>query len=294
MPNVLAHVGAQGATSRLLGGSIDGRWILLGCLLPDLPWIALRAARVCRLPVDPYDLRLYAIVQSSLLVSLILCAALAVISAAPRRVFLLLSVNTLLHLLLDASEVKLANGVHLLAPWSWRLTSWRLYWPEDWPSLLLTAAGTAVVVWIWKRPGTHIGLDLRGARVAAASALTLVYLLLPTLLLHEAESADTHFVRTLRQRGERTGRPVELDRVVYEDGRLGTFAFEDLAVIGIDLDGRHRVSLRGRFVDSGTVAVEAFHVHWPLFRDGASYLGLAAIVLVWARPGRRSRSIEHG
>lgn len=289
MPNVLAHIGAQGALSRGLSGSLDGRWILLGCLLPDLPWIAVRGTRIFHLSLDPYDLRLFAIVQSSLLVTLVLCAALALVSAAPRRIFLLLSINTLLHLLLDASETKLANGVHLLAPWTWELTSWRLYWPESVPSLLLTVAGIGVLVWIWKKPGARIGLVLRGPQVATSAVLLLLYLLLPLLLMRQVESADNHFVRTLRQRSERVGRAVELDRVLYEDGRVGTFAFENLAVTGVDIEGRRRVSLRGRFVDTSTVAVEELHLHWPFFRDGASYLGLGAISLAWLclRPRRQ-------
>jgi hypothetical protein len=92
-------------------------------VIPDVPWILQRivSAGFTASVVDPYDLRLYTIVQSSLIACLVLSLALSLLSSAPRRVFMLLAFNSFVHLLLDAMETKWANGVNLFAPFSWQL-----------------------------------------------------------------------------------------------------------------------------------------------------------------------------
>ena len=43
MPNTLVHFAAQGGASHALWRRLDPRFVYLGCLLPDLPWILRRA-----------------------------------------------------------------------------------------------------------------------------------------------------------------------------------------------------------------------------------------------------------
>ena len=57
MPNTLVHFGAQGAASHALRRRLDPRFVHLGCLLPDLPWILRRAIVGLGLPADVFDLR---------------------------------------------------------------------------------------------------------------------------------------------------------------------------------------------------------------------------------------------
>ena len=83
---------------------------------------------------------------ASLAITLLLAAAIAALTAAPRRVFAWLGLNALLHLLLDATEIKFGNGVHLLAPFSWRMTSFDLVAGESPLYLALTLAGVALVL----------------------------------------------------------------------------------------------------------------------------------------------------
>ena len=45
MPNTLAHLGVQALVTRTLLPRAELRWIALGCVIPDLPWIAQRALR---------------------------------------------------------------------------------------------------------------------------------------------------------------------------------------------------------------------------------------------------------
>nr|MBS0019700.1 hypothetical protein [Gammaproteobacteria bacterium] len=121
MPNTIAHFGLQGAASRLLFGTVDPRWIMVGCVIPDAPWIAQRVVHAAAPGFDPYSLRLYFVAQASLLSSLVLCAACAVLTRTPRVLFFLLGFNVLAHLLLDACQTKWGNGVAIAAPISWSL-----------------------------------------------------------------------------------------------------------------------------------------------------------------------------
>jgi hypothetical protein len=116
VPNTLVHFAVQGAASRGLWQRLDPRWIYLGCLLPDVPWILRRLVVGFGLPVDAFDLRLYTMGLASLAGTLLLCAAVALLTAAPRLVLAVLGTGALLHLLLDATELKFGNGVHLVAP----------------------------------------------------------------------------------------------------------------------------------------------------------------------------------
>jgi hypothetical protein len=262
---------------------VDPRWILLGCVVPDLPWIANRALLYAFPRIDAHELRLYVIVQASLLCCLLLCAALAALAERWRPVFLVLSANALLHLLLDAVQTKWGNGVHLLAPWSWQPWNLELFWPESVPTYALTALGLGFGLWVlrfsYRHPITVVWPSRR--RVAAALALLIAYLALPALLRQGPEAADSHSVRTLDQRGDRAGRRVAFDRAWLrrlDDGRaLIGRGDDEIAVRGRLPDRSARISARGRFLDPDTLLVEEFHEHvgWP--RDLASYVGLGFI-----------------
>lgn len=102
MPNTLVHLGIQGIATRLMIREADYKWIFTGAILPDIPWILKRAVTTIVPGVDPIDLRLYAIAQSSLAGCLFLAGALAIFSRRPWRVFFILVLNSLIHLLLDA------------------------------------------------------------------------------------------------------------------------------------------------------------------------------------------------
>ena len=69
MPNTLAHLGIGGATTRAVITKADLKWVYLSCVIPDMPWILQRTAHIFFPQVSPYDLRLYVIVQSTLLFS---------------------------------------------------------------------------------------------------------------------------------------------------------------------------------------------------------------------------------
>lgn len=115
MPNTLAHIGIQGIATRSIIKDADYKWILIGCIIPDVPWILQRIVSVV-FNVDLYALRLYATVQSSFFFCIILSLVLATFSKQYWRVFIILSTNSFFHLILDSLQTKWANGVHLFAP----------------------------------------------------------------------------------------------------------------------------------------------------------------------------------
>ena len=287
MPNTLVHFAAQGAPSRALW-RVDPRWVYLGCLLPDLPWILRRAVVAFSLPVDTFDLRLYTMAQASLAGTLLLCTALAFLTAAPRLVALVLGANALLHLLLDATEVKWGNGVHLLAPFSWRMTSFDLLAGESAVYLVLTIAGGLLLVWeIVARRRKTLGLDLRPRRLAAAGALLATYFFAPLPFLGAILASDSYSVKTLREVEARPGRTVGLDRTAFvatpAGGRIRLWTGELVRATGSLPAHDATVSLYGTFLAPDVLRVDRLVEHRH-DRDWPSYLALVLLVLLWTRP----------
>lgn len=289
MPNTLAHVGVQVAISRALWRDAELRWISLGCVIPDLPWIAQRAITTLLPQIDPYEMRFYAVAQASLAVSLVACAGFALLSRRPRHVFLLLSVNAVLHLLLDALQTKWANGVHLFAPFSWTIWNAGWFWPESPWTWILTALGLGAFAWLWReRPPVQVAPApaIRRQRVLAVVTLGVVYMAAPLVLRAGPEEADSHFARTLRDREVRAGRAVEFDReglVVTDAGTfVRTLSGERIALVGAPVSGQP-ISIRGVFAARDQVRVSDWHDHssWP--RSAASYFGLALTLACWVR-----------
>lgn len=288
MPNTLAHIGIQTLAARagLRGGlePTDLKWIWLACIIPDLPWILQRALRAAAPELSPHDARLYAIAQSALFLCVVLSAIFACFSNRPWRVLGVLSFGAAVHLLLDAVQTKWANGVHLFAPLSWDLVNFGLFWPEDWPTLALTAAGALYALYAFARHPKDAG-DLRWPPVrgiAAAVILIAFYLTAPLAFMDAVERSGSHHVATLRAEEQRPGREIGFDRARVADGGIAVWTGERLALTGAQTPETGAVSIIGRFAPDGSVEVTALHPHPAGLRDGASYLGLFLVALWWA------------
>jgi hypothetical protein len=284
MPNTLVHIGVNGLTSRSLIGNADLKWIYIGCIIPDIPWILLRIVK--EIPgVNLYDLRLYSIIQASLLFSLVLSAAISFFSKSYRKTFLILSLGSLIHLLSDAFEIKWANGVHLFATFNWSLLNYGIVWPESLLIDSLTLFGLIYFFWNWKNAAASPPeLSFRNPKYNLLSVLLLlIYFALPFTLLNYPRSADNHYIKTLSTVNNRTGSYLELDRRHYDSERktINTFANEDLNAEGINLDHSVAVSIKAKFINNKTVQVIEYHEHNTVFRDGASYLAFMLIAIVW-------------
>jgi hypothetical protein len=287
VPNTLAHIGVQGVLNQAVKPEIDPKLVCLGCLLPDIPWIFQRVLLGILPGSDPYTIRLYCIAQASLFVTLVLCGALAFLSKTPRTVFLILGVNVLLHLVLDALQTKWANGVHLFAPLSWDLWNVGLFWPESLPTYIMTGGGLLYIGWQWQK-GISQPLPISPwspIKMTASASLLILYFALPIILIEGPRKANNHFVRTLEETEARPGRPLELDRPSYvktpTGDMIGLFNGEEISTTKEILDHSATVSIRGRFVTPTQLDVLEFHEHSTWFRDTGSYLGILLLLGMW-------------
>lgn len=304
MPNTLAHFGVQGLITRSAIPGADLKWIYLACVLPDVPWIILRIVRLAAPGSWFIDLQLYGIVQSTLLFCCLLSGALAVWSSRPGRTFGVLALGSALHLLIDATQTKLANGVLLFAPISWELLNFGLYWPEEAPTLVLTVFGLAfVLLMLWKVPIHYKDLRIPPTRHFAVGAFCLIlYFIAPPFLFYGPQAADNHSIRTLRDVEARSGKAFEVDRrplMVLENKKiLIPFTGEELVVSGYMGDASGIVSAKGVFLDPSTVRLDYVQLHAGRLRDLPSYLGIGLLSMIWlwaiyARLRPRDRGNAH-
>ncbi|MFA3920754.1 hypothetical protein [Ruegeria hyattellae] len=286
MPATLGHIGIQYLATKACLPKADVKWILAGCVVPDVPWILQRAA-IGVTGASSVELRLYLIAQSTLLVTVILCACLALFSRTFWSAFAVLAIGAVLHLGLDAMQTKWANGVVLLAPLRWDLSNFGLFWPEDWSTHALYALSVAVGIWIWiKEPRSGKDLLLPGGwRAAAAALLLLAYAGLPVFMKDGARAADLHFAATLQDVENRAGKPIEFDRSrldIRPDGaRLHVWTGEEFRLSAPSPLRGDVASIRGRFETSTTIRVAEVHIHPSGIRNIASYIALLMIILWW-------------
>ncbi|MDK9708960.1 MAG: hypothetical protein OEL83_18100 [Desulforhopalus sp.] len=276
MPNTLCHIGIQAPLSGLLLRRDQLIWVIIACIIPDLPWIVLK----CLIPLeifDPYDLRLYCTAQASLFFCLFGSAALACYTAQSGRIFMILGSNCLVHLILDSLEIKWGNGVHFIAPYSWTMQHLDRAWPEHPVILGLTLVGIVVLIWCWKGSLRCSAPLCQPGPAKAASGLVLLacYLLGPILFLPQLEAADTYSIHTLRLKEARPGKPIAFDRAHYfaESQTLRTFAGEQIRVIGSQPMDSGRVSFRGHFLTPTSFSSTSHHYHRD-YRDQATLVGL--------------------
>jgi hypothetical protein len=282
MPNTLAHIALQsvflwGARKRIAVFPL----ILLTAVIPDIAWVVQRAAAATSLPVNLYELRAYAVTQASLFLSLVLAAGCAALFRRSVLSFAVIAVGCVLHLLFDALQIKWANGVSLLAPFDWRLSSWGLIWPEHIATQAATLGGLMLLLLGFYRLEVDAkAMTFAPRRMAALTTAVAAYFLLPLLLLYGPTAADNHFVRTLQDVQDRPGKPIELDRrpVLETNGawQIQTYAGEIIGLIDFSPPAEGTYSIRGRFVTESLVAVDDWHLHRSL-RDIASIVGLALI-----------------
>lgn len=290
MPNTLVHIGVQTLATRGPIRDAEVKWIWAGCLIPDLPWIGQRLVGAAGM-VDPLDLRVYAMAQASLAGGLLLAGALATFAARPWRVFAILALGCLMHLSIDAAQIKWANGVHLFAPFSWKLWNAGFFWPEDSLTQFLSAFGAGVALWAFLTQRETVAdiLRPRGFRAIVCAVLAAGWFAAPIAVMDEAERGGGHGVNILRDKAARAGRAIEFDRARAILGPEGVeillWTGERLAVEGAAPPvegGGATVSLKGRFVAPDRIEISAWHAHPTGARDYASYAGLALVMGFWA------------
>ncbi|RUM44247.1 MAG: hypothetical protein DSY80_04620 [Desulfocapsa sp.] len=288
MPNTLAHIGFQVPFTRLgVVKEAPLQWIALGCIIPDIPWILQRVLE--RVPtIDPVTLRLYAVFQASLFSCAVLSLFFALLTRKTAFIFLLLVGNCLLHLLLDACQIKWGNGVNLFLPFSWHVTGFAFFWPEDFPSYLLTALGVPVLVFSWKKAvKADLFLQKPNTKKAACLAcLLLVYFLTPLFFINGAYDADMHYSQTISDKQTRTGKTVEIDRARYNSQTqiLAAYADKNIHLTTPPPVKGGKLSVKGVFTGADSLTITEYHRH-NSFRDYASYVGLFSTLFLFIFAG---------
>lgn len=284
MPNSLAHIGFNGVLTKSVLKQADLILIYIGCIIPDIPWIIQRLVIVVIPSIDLYDLRLYCIVLASLFFSIIFSAALSNIFANSKRVFIIFSFGTLLHLILDSIEIKWANGVHFFAPFSWEIFNAGFFWPENPIIYLLTVGGVLFVIINWKKSVSfQVNYSLRNHnKILAALSFLMIYFLLPNYFMGYAENADNHFVKTLRNTEDRVGKYFEIDRgnLLNENGYYNfiTPFNEKLKVTNYSFQSSDIMSIKAKFISKIEMQILDYHIHSN--RDIFSYFGLLLITVI--------------
>lgn len=288
MPNTLVHFGVQGIGNKLVSRRIDIKWVFLGCIIPDIPWI-IRRILVSIVPgIDIYDATLYAAVQASLLYCVLLSLIFALLAEKTRLVFMILAINSVLHLLLDSVEIKWGNGVFLFAPVNWQLFNLDWVWPDSILVGVLSLTGLIFAIWALLTPVAEpLRTKFHGKwRVAGVVILLCLYIGSPLALLDGPYTADIQSIATLKEKDKRTGKSVRIDRAPYERVAEGdlveTLAYETLHVVGTLRATSSQVSLVGRFVDPESIYIEQLHEYNYPWRDLASYIGIALLTLIWS------------
>jgi hypothetical protein len=234
------------------------------------------------------------------LVILVLAAAFSCLARNPRRVGVILSLNVVLHLLLDGLQTKWGNGVVWGAPFDWGTWNLGWFWPESPLSYSLAATGLVLLWLAWRAPpvSARVEFMFSGPRAAAAASCCVLWLALPAAWQQDALAADVHGLLTLASSDQRTGRAVAFDRTVVTVDPSGTARIQGPAAAefictGVCPPAAGHFSLRGTFRDPGTVSVDAFHRHRSALRDAQSYVGLLGVMALWLRgaaPLGRSRA----
>ncbi|MCI5147332.1 MAG: hypothetical protein D3923_17835, partial [Candidatus Electrothrix sp. AR3] len=196
------------------------------------------------------------------------------------------------HLLLDPLQIKWANGTLFAAPFSWQVTNFAWFWPEELPSLLLTLLGLLffpLAVWFDRQQKMYCIKSTK--RQIGGLLLLFLYLLVPLALFNGPLEADSHFAATLKKK-DRTACLIEVDRRPFRGAEQSIFSYSDeqLRLKGILPEEDGIISLQGVFVDNTTIFVSAYHRHTGL-RDLASKVGIFFLCLSWlvALCGKRIR-----
>ncbi len=284
MPNTLAHIGVQTLLSKSIFRKCDFKWIAIGCIIPDIPWMFQRLIPIFLPEIDRITLRAYCITQASFFFCLFICCSLSLFTRSKKKIFILLSGNCFFHLLLDSLQIKWANGVHFSAPFSWHLTSFNLFWPEHPLSLALTITGCAVFLYAAPK---DIFKPLDFSLTPAISSLIsffliTLYLLLPIAFMSGPYQKDNHYIQTLDNEQARHNKKIALDRVPYlaSSKSIILFTGEKIHVTNKVPDQDGIISVKGIFKDQKTISTTQYHYH-SSSRDLYSIIGLIAVFSLW-------------
>jgi hypothetical protein len=292
MPNTLAHIGAQFPIGKGICRKWDPRWIALGLLLPDLPWILQRIALVIFPFLSPITIRSYVVVVSTPLFCIILAASIACLFEKGRSIFQILVFQSLLHLALDACQQKGGVGVPFFAPFYWQAFSFPIYSMNGWVTNILNMSGVLILLLVGSGKIRYPKLNSlalkRPGHLSLAVSLMLLYGIAPLLLRDQVIEANVHDLKVWQGEMPRSGAVVHFDRAHYFPGQPGgiqdDFNPTPIPILGIDYAVETDISTTAVFVDENTLQAGIWVIHPPGIRLAYTLIGLIGIGLIWMYP----------
>lgn len=255
-------------------------WVLVGCIIPDLPWVSLKLLLLSEV-FNPYLLRLYFTAQASLFFCIFLTAALSLFTTKSTRIFTIVATNTLLHLFIDALQIKWGNGVHFLAPFDWNMFRFDLFWPEHIAVVLFTLFGFIYLATFWTKILASIQVHpqefifTNRKKQIMGMFFLFIYLLGPPLFFEPMLRADTYYIKTMSESSSRQGKTVEFDRSNYYSlsKEIRIYSGEKFKIEGEQPVKSGKVSFKGSFSSEDKILSTSYHYHRD-YRDFASIIGL--------------------
>jgi hypothetical protein len=268
MPNTLAHIGAQLPITRILFKKTDPRWICLGLLIPDIPWILQRLLLALPPGIQPYEIRAYVVLLSSPVMCALVSGAIAVLFEEKRSIFWTLFLGSLFHLLLDGAQEKGGMGILMLFPFSWKAFSYPVFSMDGWLSLSMTVVGLVVTLTVLIRNPLYPRFSrwtLSAKTITVAALLTLTYALVPALLIDSTIRANVHDTGIISGILNRTGQTIHFDRATYLPGdppmiKNSTMP-QAVEVTDLNLHEKTLVSGTARFVTEDRIDMHDAVIH---------------------------------
>lgn len=290
MPNTLAHIGLQVSATKAVAKDFDVRLVLVGCLIPDLPWILQRLLNVT--PLDVLDVRAYTLTMASPFFCTIFALGFGLFFKRWMWVFAGVSIQCLLHLLLDGLQDKKGAGVHWFAPFNWTEFSFPIFPMEGWiihTASILGICVSILILWLTIKhlPKWRISSMSSVPRIKGGLIITLfgIYTLLPLALLDQPINANVHNLAIWERLIEREGKQIRLDRCQFAPGSPAkikdSLSKDWISISGIDLKEPATVSLIATFIKADQLRADSYFVHTKGLRSFYTMIGLGFILLIF-------------
>ena len=257
--------------------------VFAGCVIPDLPWIVWRLVNTMGFSFEPISAYAYLIAQASLVGCFFACVAFGFLFTNFRLVAAFALLGCLLHLVLDSLQDKWGNGVHLFAPYNWKILSVGIFQIDSVVIYLLAFAGIIPFLFVTKVRQDAILLCVNPVRLAICCICFIAYFLVPFPYINSVVASDSRYLQTLENKNERRGKLLELDResvsIVEDTWHITTHTGEVLAIMNPDasMNDGDTYSIRAEFLDQRKIWLIDWKRHSGI-RDMPSYAGLLAIV----------------
>ena len=256
--------------------------ILVGCVIPDLPWIFRRLLDATGITFEPITAYAYFIAQASLVGCLLPSIAFGLLFRNIKLVAAFALLGSLLHLLLDSLQDKWGVGVHLFAPYNWQTFQLGIFELDSSLTYLISFAGIIPFLLIARARHDARFVCVNFVRLTACCVCLIAYFSFPFLFISDVVASNSRYLQTFENEDERHGKLLELDRetasIAGDNWYTTTHVGETLKIVNPDAnmtDG-DTYSFKAEFRNNREIKLIEWKRH-SRARDLASRIGLLAI-----------------